>query len=68
MKGYVIDLEGRSDVDLIRPANASSVNRSRMSPGRTDMTGAQPPNVHAYWSGVGTYRIALGASVAVISP
>src|SRR4051795_4525069 len=54
MNGYVIVRLGRSVTDRIRPPNASSVNRSRTSPGRMRMIGAQPPNVHAYWSSVGT--------------
>ena len=39
MNGYVMVRLGRSSLDRIRPPNASSVNRSRTSPGRMRMTG-----------------------------
>ena len=39
MNGYVMVRLGRSSLDRIRPPKASSVNRSRTSPGRMRMTG-----------------------------
>src|ERR671919_238557 len=42
MNGYWIDVLGRSLLDRMLPPNASSVYRSRMSPGRTRMIGSTP--------------------------
>ena len=39
MNWYVMVRLGRSSLDRIRPPKASSVNRSRTSPGRMRMTG-----------------------------
>ena len=58
--GYVMVLLGRSSRVRILPPKASSVKTSSTSPGRTRMTGSQPPNVQAYWSGVGTNRVIEG--------
>src|SRR6478752_1515642 len=67
MNGYVMVRLGRSVTERIRPPNASSVKRSSTSPGWIRMTGAQPPNVQAYWSSVGTKRVIARSEVITSS-
>src|SRR5438094_9292129 len=63
MKGYSIDLLGRSASERIRPAKQSSVKRSRTSPGLIRAIGSTPPKVQAYCFSVGTIRLTSIVSI-----